>query len=390
MLCANLAGVPRSTNRSPQMPSRSPPSPPVGEPAKTSPQPGLRASGGQLGAFWSTQHAKDADVAEEKSRPKYDEDPTSYSSVKHKRSPIRGETVQTHSPARSTPDKSHKPEDSPSKDIEINFFEKKDTTTSFQDEAFNTFVAEFDTNKISSGTINKNTRKEKALEAEIVRLKEQLKQSNLEKAEMTSKFEKLSAICRSQREEIQELKQTLAARTPSPNKSTSRYHNSPGSLVQFSSSFLFLFVCIYMNFFQSHIYLLVVLLIDLFVSSQGEKVEGTFSEFTQENAGNWKTASPDAKPWQAFPEDTKPQQQQPPSKDNVQSVRTRNGHSNRHAAQATFGMETWGFGADNFTAAPAASSQRLKSQINEGSSSQRESKIKESNPVSQPAGWAGF
>ena len=28
--------------------------------------------------------------------------------------------------------------------------------------------------------------------------------------------------------------------------------------------------------------------------------------------------------------------------------------------------------------------------INEGSSSQRESKIKESNPVSQPAGWAGF
>ncbi|MBA0795568.1 hypothetical protein Gohar_006421, partial [Gossypium harknessii] len=223
-------GVPRSSNRSPQMPSRSPPSPPVGEPAKTSPQPGLRASGGQLGAFWSTQHAKDADVAEEKSRPKYDEDPTSYSSVKHKRSPIRGETVQTHSPARSTPDKSHKPEDGLSKDIEINFFENKDTTTSFQDEAFNTFVAEFDSNKISSGIINKNTGKEKALEAEIVRLKEQLKQSNLEKAEMTSKFEKLSAICRSQRQEIQELKQTLAARSPSPNKSTSRYHNSPGSL----------------------------------------------------------------------------------------------------------------------------------------------------------------
>ncbi|MBA0852221.1 hypothetical protein Goshw_002663 [Gossypium schwendimanii] len=345
-------GVPRSSNRSPQMPSRSPPSPPVGEPAKTSPQPGLRASGGQLGAFWSTQHAKDADVAEEKSRPKYDEDPTSYSSVKHKRSPIRGETVQTHSPARSTPDKSHKPEDGLSKDIEINFFENKDTTTSFQDEAFNTFVAEFDSNKISSGIINKNTGKEKALEAEIVRLKEQLKQSNLEKAEMTSKFEKLSAICRSQRQEIQELKQTLAARTPSPNKSTSRYHNSPGSL--------------------------------------GEKVEGTFSEFAQEKAGNWKTASPEAKPWQAFPEDAKPQQQQPLSKDNVHSVRTRNGHSNMHAAQATFGMETWGFGADNFTAAPTASSQRLKSMINEGSSSQRESKIKESNPVSQPAGWAGF
>ncbi|XP_039048176.1 AP2-associated protein kinase 1-like isoform X1 [Hibiscus syriacus] len=344
------AGVPRSTNRSPLIPSRSPPPPPHGEPAKNTQQPGSRPSGGQLGAFWSTQHAKDADIAEEKPRPKYDDEPTNYGSVKHNRSPIRGETVQTHSTS-STPDKSHKLEAGPSKDIEINFFEDKNTTTAFQDKAFNTFVAEFDSNKINPGIANKRIGTEKALEDEIGKLKEQLTQTNMEKAEMTSKFEKLSAICRSQRQEIQELKQGLAARTPSPNKSTSRYHNSPGSL-------------------------------------QAEKTEGTFQ---QENVANWTTVSPEVNPWQAFPEDAKPQQQ-PRSKANVQSVRTRNGHSNKHAAQATSGSETWGFGTDNFTAAPAASSQRLKAPVSEGSSSQRsgESKIKENHTVSQPAGWAGF
>ncbi|GMI73923.1 hypothetical protein like AT2G32850 [Hibiscus trionum] len=343
-------GVPRPSNRSPQMPSRSPPPPPHGEPVKNTQQPGSRTSGGQLGAFWSTQHAKDTDIAEEKHRPKYDEEPTDYGSAKHNRSPMREETVQARSTSRSTPDKSLNPEAGPSKDIEINFFEDKNSTTAFQDEAFNTFVAEFDSNKISSGIANKKTGTEKALEAEIGKLKEQLTQTNMEKAEMTSKFEKLSAICRSQRQEIQELKQALAARTPSPNKSTSRYQNSPGSL--------------------------------------GEKAEGTFQ---QENVANWTTASPEAKPWQAFSEDAK-LQQQPQSKANVQSVRTRNGHSNKHAAQATSAPETWGFGTDNFTAAPGASSQRLKAPVSEGSSSQRsgESKTKENHTVSQPAGWAGF
>lgn len=260
MLCANLAGVPRSASRSPQMPRRSPPPPPSVEPGRNTSQPGSRASGGQLGAFWSTQHAKDSTVAEDKSRPKFDEDPTSYSSMKHDRnhpenhplpknsSPVRGENIQTHSIRRSVPDKSHKLDDGPSKDFEIKFFEDKDTTTTFQDEAFNTFVAEFDTNKISSGINVKKTGKEEALEAEIERLKEQLQQSNLEKVEMTSKFEKLSAICRSQRQEIQELKQALAARTPSPNKSTSIKQNLPGShhagSVVLFSSFCCQFVCI--------------------------------------------------------------------------------------------------------------------------------------------------
>ena len=266
MLFANLTGLPRSANRLLQMPRRSPPPPPPGEPARNTSQPDSKASSGQLGAFWSTQHAKDSTVAEEKSRLKFDEDPTSYSSIKHDRShpennpfpknscPIRGGNVQTHSTRRSVPGKSHKPEDDPSKDFEIKLFEDKDTTTTFQDEVFNTFVTEFDTNKISSGISNKKTGKEEALEAEIERLKEQLKQSNLEKAEMTYKFEKLSAICRSQRQEIQELKQTFAARTPSPNKSTSRNQNLPGShhagsLVLFSSFCLHIVKLYQLNFY---------------------------------------------------------------------------------------------------------------------------------------------
>ncbi|XWS35475.1 hypothetical protein CRYUN_Cryun20dG0000500 [Craigia yunnanensis] len=347
----SIEGLPRSANRSPQMPRRSPPPPPHREPARNASQPGSKASSGQLGAFWSTQHAKDSTVAEEKSRLKFDEDPTSYSSIKHDRShpennpfpknscPIRGENVQTHSTRRSVPDKSHKPEDDPSKDFEIKLFEDKDTTATFQDDVFNTFVAEFDTNKIGPGISDKKTGKEEALEAEIERLKEQLMQSNLEKAEITCKFEKLSAICRSQRQEIQELKQSFAARTPSPNKSTSRNQNLPGS---------------------HH------------AGSLRERIEGTFWEFSQEKSADWTTASPEAKPWQAFSEDAKPQQQQPVSKDNVQSVRTRNGRSNKHGAQANSGLDSWGFGTDSFTAAPAASPQRLKPPISEGSSSQRD------------------
>ncbi|XVE76672.1 hypothetical protein DITRI_Ditri13aG0000500 [Diplodiscus trichospermus] len=369
----SIEGHLRSANRSPQMPRRSPPPPPPGEPARNTSQPGSKAISGQFGSFWTTQHAKYSTVAEEKSIPKFDEDPTTYSSKKHERShpendlfpknssPIRGENVEIHATRRSVPDKSHKPEDEPSKDFELKFFEDKDPTGAFQDEVFNTFVAEFDTNKIISGTSNKTTGKEQALGAKIERLKEQLKQSNLEKAEMTSKFEKLSAICRSQRLEIQELKQALAARAPSPNKSTSRSPNLHGS---------------------HH------------AGNLSEKIEGTSWEFPQEKSAGWTNASLEVKTWQAFSEDGKLRQEQPLSKDNVQSVRTRNGHSNKHGAQATSGLDTWGFGTDSFTAAPAASSQRLKPAISEGSSSQRfgESRIreKENRPTSQPAGWAGF
>ncbi|KAM7257508.1 hypothetical protein ACFE04_013249 [Oxalis oulophora] len=171
-LSSTNEGLYRQSSKSSPMPRRSPPPPPSSEETgkKISASSG---TGGQLGAFWSTQHSKD--------------EPTVYNTPKHEDRPR------------------------PSKDFELSFFEK-DTeprpskSATFQNEAFNTFVADFDTDKLGSGTGNNKSRKEEALEAEIEKLKEKLRQSNMEKAEITSKYEKLSAICRSQRQEIHDLK----------------------------------------------------------------------------------------------------------------------------------------------------------------------------------------
>lgn len=65
-----------------------------------------------------------------------------------------------------------------------------------------TVVSNFDTNQ-------KVVVKPKHDEEVINKLKEDLKQVNLEKAEIASKYEKLSAICHSQTREIKDLKQAL-------------------------------------------------------------------------------------------------------------------------------------------------------------------------------------
>lgn len=260
MLYCKPAGILRPANKSPAGPRRSPPPPPtsVGESARNSTQfsntSKAGGSGGQLGAFWSTQHA-DNSLVEENTIPKFDDEPAGHYTAKldgirleihpipKNSAPAKEENAQTHAARRNSHGKSHKPEDGPSKDFEISFFpkdtdhgterpkaSKSQSATGLQDEAFNSFVAEFDTKRLSMGASNNKSGKEEALEAEVERLKEQLKQANLEKGEITSKFEKLSAICRSQRQELQELKQTLAARTPSPNKDASRNQTSPGIL----------------------------------------------------------------------------------------------------------------------------------------------------------------
>ncbi|XP_031274777.1 probable serine/threonine-protein kinase DDB_G0276461 isoform X1 [Pistacia vera] len=375
------AGVSKPPNRSPLMPQRSPPPPPssgeatrnVSQPSVTS---GVGGTGGSLGAFWSTQHAKTSIFVEDMSRPKFDEEPTNYSSTIHdgnrpdnyplpkNTSPVKDENIRTNVIRRNVHDKPHKPEDGPSIDVKMNFFHK-DTDTgveklkaskpegmaTFQDDAFSSFVAEFDTNKLNAGTGNNRSGKEEALEDEIERLKVQLKQANLEKVEMTSKFEKLSAICRSQRQEIQELKQALAARSPSPNKDASRNQISSGN--------------------QSS------------ATPPREKIEGTVWEL-QKGKTDWGTPTSEANSWQAFPEEPKPQRI-------AHSVRTRNGHLNKQAAQATSGFDTWGFGTESFTAISTASSQRAKPN-GEGNSSQGigQSKITDKQSSVQPAGWAGF
>lgn len=344
-------GIAKAANRSPPMPQRSPPPPPSS------------GGGGQLGAFWSTHHAKDSLFVEDKTRPKFDEEPSHNTSQQDTNqsenrsfpknaSPAKQENVHTIvAGRRNVHNKSHVPEDGASKDFELTFSQKDmdhgmerpkaskpAATRLFQDEAFSTFVAEFDSNKLNSRVSNNKEGKEEALEAEIERLKEQLKQVNSEKAEITLKFEKLSAICRSQRQEIQELKQTLAARTPSPNK----YQAS--SRIQPSAS-------------------------------------------PPQEKSDWSTPSPESKSWQAFADDNK-SRQKPVSKGNSpQSVRTRNAHQNKQAAELTSNIDSWGFGSESFTAVPAASSQISGSntEVHSGGS-----KIMESQPSTQPAGWAGF
>lgn len=224
---------------SPQMPRRSPPPPPsAGDPTQFTSK--ARESGGELGAFWSTVHAKDSRVGE-KSESKCDETASHHS--KHDSHPSsknnslsKDEDAEAHAVRRNSHAKLLKPEEEPSKDFGTSFFQndtdsssksasRTESAATFQDDAFNTFIAEFDTKKISSGVCN-NISKQEALEAEVKTLKEQLKQAKLEKSEMTSKFEKLSVICRSQRQEIQELKQVLAARASSPIKDASRNQTS--------------------------------------------------------------------------------------------------------------------------------------------------------------------
>ena len=191
ILLTDFTGTSRPANTATPMPRRSPspsntatpvphrtPSPsntPVPRrslsPSNTDP-----ARTGPLGAFWTTQHAKDSESS-------------------------------TSGP-----------------------------TSAVNTNAFNAFVAEFGIdNKPGPGSNNsKKPLKEELLEREVERLKEQLKQANVEKGEVNSKCEKLTAICRSQQQEIQGLKQALASRTQSPKIDASRNQTSPG--VQLSTT----------------------------------------------------------------------------------------------------------------------------------------------------------
>lgn len=235
MLIIHLEDILRPANKASPMPRRSPPPPPsVAEPRHNVVPPVTSKAGGgggPMGAFWTTQHGKDSVIVDDR-KPKFDEERTNNSSSRHEK--IRTDTVQKVMSERLD----NKPGNGPSKDFEINFFENSDrisekprssrseSTSASQGDAFNAFVAEFKPNMNTFVSSGKKSGKEELLEAEVERLKEQLKQVNLEKAEITSKYEKLSAICRSQRQELQELKQALASRT-TPNKDFPQTQTSP-------------------------------------------------------------------------------------------------------------------------------------------------------------------
>ncbi|KAL5719532.1 non-specific serine/threonine protein kinase [Ranunculus cassubicifolius] len=337
-------GIQNTANKSSPMPRRSPPPPPSSkEPAG-------------IGAFWSTQHATESHVAVDKDAPVYDE-PKSRSPEKRSE-PEKVQPRVEQDRARPVSSSNVKKFDGgPSGDFQLNFFPEdrnpsvvkskvpqSENTATFQNDAFNSFVADFDTSKFDTVS-SKDSSKEQALEAEVNRLKEQLRQSNLEKDEITSKYEKLSAICRSQRQEIQDLKQSLV-RTPSPNTDSSKVQSTP-SIVQ------------------------------------REKIEGSVLEL-QQGMLKTNTPTPESKNWQAFSEE---------SKSTPKSVRTTNGRQNKNASPTTATVipDNWGFGADSFTAAPASSNMgRTRGQGNNLQNIAADSKTIENKRVSQPAGWAGF
>ncbi|KAL0710629.1 hypothetical protein Bca4012_017607 [Brassica carinata] len=306
----------KPASRSSPAPRRSPPPPP--------PSSGEQASGGPLGAFWATQHAQTSVVSED--------------NTSKKPSPVRGEAQSKDaSPAAAASNR----------------------TRVSKDDAFNSFVADFDTAKLDNG--NNKTAKEEALEAEIERLKEELKQTSSEKAEITAKFEKLSAICRSQRQELQDLKQRLASKSASasPSRDLSQNQTSPGMRSVSSTP-------------------------------SRDRVEGTVWELQQDRS-DWSTGSSDPNSWQPFSEPVL----ESASKGNTinQSVRTKSKPASSAPAPASQGFEPWGFETESFRAAATSSASATQRSVSSGNTSQQRfgnTKMRDNQKAAQPAGWAGF
>ncbi|GJM85408.1 hypothetical protein PR202_ga01854 [Eleusine coracana subsp. coracana] len=256
--------------RTPVMPRRNPPPPPK-ERSTSSSHGTSKAGDAPLGAFWATQHAQSSHSADNKNHFS-DEGPIKpLSSSKHGQSKV---DISTGTPGnrrghsgqavrRSTPNNSISNNRLESQSSLKTKTPQPHTKTNSVKDPFNSFVADFDSNNLHAGTSAAG--KASDLELELSSLKEQLKKTTLEKEEMTAKYEKLSAICRSQRQEIQELKRTLAESTPPSNKISSRTHDS--------------------------------------VSQRKEKMEGTVWELEQGMlATNFSAPSSEAMTWQAFPE----------------------------------------------------------------------------------------
>lgn len=333
---------------------------------------------GSMGAFWSTQHAQELSFAYDK-EPAFDEEPVNQ--VTSKQSQAKNQNTPAHNSSQKSLSASV---DSSPGDFEIRFsangsesgLEKTKTAitenkTKIQTTAFNSFMADFDSIKMNSQNSTDNVNmtsklKEHQLEAEVTLLKEQLKIANLEKEEISLKFDKLSAICSSQRREIQELKQALAAASVTPQAKQFR-ENSKVELTPPSKS------------------------LD---TPPREKIEGTPPELRQglftSSPG---TPSPDLKTWSAFPEE--PKAQAAVKSVHPRSVRTlRASNSNKASSlgQSNISSSTdpFAFGQDSFKAAPSGTA--LPQLSNMGNTSQLNSlNVDEKKDGSyQPAGWTGF
>lgn len=336
-------------------PKRNPPPPPREQTDSSSSHGSANAGDAPLGAFWVTQHAQGSQVADNR-KPLFDEEPIkpspsskySQSRVDISSSPgdrhvcqaLRNGTSNIVSSNGLVGGSDTNLFMEPQNSVKNKTPQSQSKTISGND-PFNSFVADFDANNLHSGTTAMGKASE--LETEVSNLKEQLKKTTLEKAEMTAKYEKLSAICRSQRQEIQELKRTVAETTPPPSSKVSSR-------------------------------------VPEFGSQRKEKIEGTVWELEQGMlAGNSSLPSSEAKTWQAFPE---AKAQARPKVDHAT-----NGRQNLTKNTSTGpSLDAWGFGTSSGSTAAAAQVNRTSAQ---GSSSQRFS-TGLGKKVDQPSGWAGF
>jgi len=333
---------------------------------------------GPMGAFWSTQHAQELAFADDKG-PAFDQE--TISQVTSKKSQAKNQNTPVHNSSRKSLSASV---DSSPGDFEIRFsangsesgLEKTKTAktenkASIQATALNSFVADFDNIKMNSQNNADNVNllsklKECQLEAEVNLLKEQLKIANLEKEEISLKFDKLSAICSSQRREIQELKQALATVSTPPAKQFRE-----NSKVEFCSPSTSL------------------------DTPPREKIEGTPPELRQglftSRPG---TTSPDPKPWSAFPEEPKPQAAVKSA--HPRSVRTlRASNSNKASSLGQLNVSSsadpFAFGQDSFKAAPSGTVLPKLSNVGNAAQLLNNQNAEEKKDGSyQPAGWTGF
>ncbi|PAN11205.1 hypothetical protein PAHAL_2G201800 [Panicum hallii] len=331
---------------------------------------------GPMGAFWSTQHAQELAFADDK-EPAFDQEPISQ--VTSKQSQTKNQNTPVHNSSRKSLSASV---DSSPGDFEIRFSAngsesglektKTENKASIQAMAFNSFMADFDNIKMNSQNNADNVNllsklKECQLEAEVTLLKEQLKIANLEKEEISLKFDKLSAICSSQRREIQELKQALATASVTPPAKQFREH----SKVELSPPSTSL------------------------DTPPREKIEGTPPELRQglftSRPG---TPSPDPKPWSGFPEEPKPQAAVKSA--HPRSVRTlRASNSNKASSlgqsNVSSSADPFAFGQDSFKAAPSGTVHpKLSNMGNTAQLLNNQTAEEKKDGSYQPAGWTGF
>ncbi|KAM3256135.1 hypothetical protein ACQJBY_048952 [Aegilops geniculata] len=335
-------------------------------------------SKGSAGAFWSTQHAQELAFADDKGSV-LDQEPIYDGITKQPQAKNQNTTRNAYRQSLSAS------VDSSPGDFEIRFSPngseyglektqntKPDNKTSAQTATFSSFVADFDNVKVSSednaGSLNTTSKlKEQQLEAEVTLLKEQLKIANLEKEEISLKFDRLSAICSSQRREIQELKQALAtASAPAPVKELKENLKAEFSPPSTSLD-----------------------------TPPREKIAGTPPELRQglftSSPG---TPSPDPKPWSAFPEEPKAQAAVKSAR--PRSVRTlRASQSNKAGSlsqsKTNSGADPFAFGQDSFKAVPSGTVPSEMSNLGNASQSLNTLKAEvEKDAPYQPAGWTGF